>query len=93
MQFLVVNENVLSFMRFARDTAPYLIALNVGERASTDDYTVMTGMVRGKLVLYAGTTLNVEEGELISLSALTLEPGEGVVAMLVFDEIAPSSNV
>ena len=93
MQFLVVNENVLSFMRYARDTAPYLIAVNLGEHASTDDYTVMMGMVRGKVVLYSGTTLKVEEGELIALSALTLEPGEGIVAMLVFDETVSNLNV
>jgi len=80
-------------MRFSRDTAPYLIALNLGNRDSTDDYTVMTGMVRGKVVLYSGTTLKVEDGELIPLSALTLEPGEGIVAMLVFDEIRSSLNV
>jgi len=80
-------------MRFARDTAPYLIALNLGDRASTDDYTVMTGMVRGKVVLYSGTTMNVEDGNLITLSALTLEPGEGVVAMLVSDDVASNLNV
>ena len=80
-------------MRFARDTAPYLIALNLGDHASTDDYTVMTGMVRGKVVLYSGTTMKVEDGNLITLSALTLEPGEGVVAMLVSDDVASNLNV
>jgi len=93
MQFLIVNDNIVSFMRFARDTAPYLIALNLGDRASTDDYTVLTGMVRGKVVLYSGTTLKIEDGELITLSALTLEPGDGIVAMLVFDEMASTLNV
>jgi len=80
-------------MRFTRDTAPYLIALNLGDRASTDDYTVMTGMVRGKVVLYSGTTMKVEDGDLVTLSALTLEPGEGIVAMLVSDEMASSLKV
>jgi len=80
-------------MRFTRDTAPYLIALNLGDRASTDDYTVMTGMVRGKVVLYSGTTMKVEDGDLVTLSALTLEPGEGIVAMLVLDEMASSLKV
>jgi len=88
MQFLIVSDDILSFMRFTRDTAPYLIALNLGDRASTDDYTVMTGMVRGKVVLYSGRTLNVVDGDLIALSALTLQPGEGIVAMLVSDETA-----
>jgi len=88
MQFLIVSDDILSFMRFTRDTAPYLIALNLGDHASTDDYTVMTGMVRGKVVLYSGRTLNVVDGDLIALSALTLQPGEGIVAMLVSDETA-----
>jgi len=86
MQFLIVNDDILSFMRFTRDTAPYLISLNLGNEASTDDYTVLTGMVRGKVVLYSGTTLNMKDGDLISLSAVTLQPGEGLVALLVVDE-------
>jgi len=80
-------------MRYARDTAPYLIAVNLGDHASTDDYTILTGMVRGKVVLYSGTTLKVVDGELISLSSLTLEPGEGIIAMLVFDEVASDFKV
>jgi len=93
MQFLVVNENILSFMRFTRETAPYLIALNLGDRASTDDYTLMTGMVRGKVILYSGSSLKVEDGDFVMLSALTLEPGEGIVAMLVLDETASISKI
>ena len=93
MQFLVVNENIVSFMRFTRETAPYLIALNLGDRASTDDYTVMTGMVRGKVVLYSGSSMKVVDGEFVTLSALTLQPGEGIVAMLVLDETASISKI
>jgi len=77
-------------MRFTRETAPYLISLNFGDEASTDDYTVLTGMVRGKVVLYSGTTLNIKDGDLLSLSAVTLQPGEGLVAVLVVDEIGSS---
>jgi len=80
-------------MRFARDTAPYLIALNLGDSASTDDYTVLTGMVRGKVIVYSGTTMKVEDGDLIMLSDLTLQPGEGIVAMLVLDEIGSTLKV
>jgi len=90
MQFVVVNENILSFTRFARDAAPYLIALNLGGSASTDDYTLMTGMVRGKVVLYSGMSMKLHDGDFVSLSALTLEPGEGIVVMLVVAEPAPT---
>jgi len=90
MQFLIVSDDILSFMRFTRDTAPYLISLNLGDEPSTDDYTVLTGMVRGKVVLYSGTTLNVKDGDLVSLSAVTLHPGEGLVVVLVVDETASS---
>jgi len=90
VQFLIVTESILSFMRVSRDTAPYLIALNLGDGSSTDDYTALTGTVRGKVVLYSGTTMKIEDGDLITLSALTLQPGEGIVAMLVLDEIISS---
>ena len=46
--------------------------------------------MRGKVVLYSGTTMKIEDGDLITLSALTLQPGEGIVAMLVLDEIISS---
>jgi len=90
IQFLVVNDNILSFMRFTRDTAPYLIALNLGDISSTDDYTLLTGLVRGKVVLYSGTTMKVSDGDVIALSSVSLQPGEGLVAMLVLDEMSAS---
>lgn len=77
-------------MRFTRDTAPYLIALNLGDISSTDDYTLLTGLVRGKVVLYSGTTMKVSDGDVIALSSVSLQPGEGLVAMLVLDEMSAS---
>jgi hypothetical protein len=86
IQFLIVNDNVISFMRFARDSAPYLIAANVGHTSSTDDYTILTGVAHGKVVLYAGNEYVVKDGDLVSLSRLTLKPGEGIVVLLVMAE-------
>jgi len=86
IQFLVIHELVLSFMRYTRDTAPYMVALNLGTEPSVDDYTVLTGVARGKVVLYSGSNQGVTEGGLVSLSDLNLEPGDGIVVILVVDD-------
>jgi len=86
IQFLIVNHNIISFMRFARDSAPYLIALNVGNVLATDDYTILTGVGQGKVVLYYGNEYKVKDGDLVNLSQLTLKPGEGVVVLLVMED-------
>ena len=86
LQFLVVHDQVLSFMRFARDSAPYLVALNFGDVASTDDYTIQTGVARGKVVLFSGRPSFPKDGDMVSLSELTLEPGEGIICLLVLED-------
>lgn len=86
IQFLIVNDNIISFMRFARDSAPYLIAMNVGHTTTADDYTLLTGVAHGKVVLYAGNEYAVKDGDLVGLSRLTLKPGEGIVVLLVMAE-------
>lgn len=88
MQYAIVNDNVLSFMRYSKDSAPYLIALNLGSSESTDDYTLSAGVSRGKIVLAVsqqGSSLSaVKEGSLVDLTRLTLRPGEGIVTVLMF---------
>ena len=74
-------------MRFAKDSAPYLIAMNFGDAPSTDDYSLSAGVSFGKVVLHAGgaTKSVIKEGQSVSLASLTLAPGEGVVMILLMD--------
>lgn len=89
LQFSIVNDNVISFMRFSKDGAPYLVALNLGNSVTTDDYTLSAGVSYGKVVLYVSqlesSLSTVREGSKLNLAQLTLAPGEGVVAILMFD--------
>ena len=90
LQYSIINENILSFMRFSKDGVPYLIALNFGRQKSTDDYTLSAGVSHGKVVLHATSasvqsSLNASEGDMVSLSNLSLEPGEGIVVILMMD--------
>jgi hypothetical protein len=86
IQFLIVDDNILSFMRFAKDSAPYLIALNFGHTSSSNDYSVLTGVRHGKVVLYSGHEYRVKDGDLVVLAQLTLHPGEGIVVVLVTED-------
>lgn len=89
LQYSIVNDNVVSFMRFSKDGAPYLVALNLGNSETTDDYTLSAGVSYGKVVLYVSrpesSLSTVREGSKLNLAQLTLAPGEGVVAILMFD--------
>lgn len=89
LQYSIVNDNVISFMRFSKDGAPYLVALNLGNSETTDDYTLSAGVSYGKVVLYVSqpesSLSTVREGSKLNLARLTLAPGEGVVAILMFD--------
>ena len=78
-------------MRFAKDSAPYLVAMNFGAEQSTDDYTLATGVQLGKVVAHARPNRDskyntrIQEGAKVGLEKLTLEPGEGVVVLLLME--------
>ena len=88
LQYSVINENIFSFLRFAKDNAPYLIILNFGSKPTIEDFSFSAGVGYGKVVAHAkGMTSSkeIKEGEKINLSKLHLEPAEGVVVLLLLD--------
>ena len=88
MQFSVAGDNIFSFLRFAKDTPPYLVALNVGSETATEDFTVSAGVQFAKVVAHAvgvRTDAANAEDSTVDLERLVLYPGEGVVVMLVMD--------
>jgi hypothetical protein len=91
IQYATINTNIFSFMRFAKDSAPYLVAINFGAETSTDDYSLASGVAIGKVVAHArpnqSTEFNqqIREGMKVGLEKLTLHPGEGVVILLLLE--------
>ena len=92
IQYALVNDHVFSFMRFAKNSAPYLIAVNVGTEASVCDFTLTAGVQYGKIVAYAKPVgsksvrnLSYLEGKTIDIQQVTLHPGEGMVLLLLVD--------
>ena len=92
IQYALVNDHVFSFMRFAKNSAPYLIAVNVGQAESSCDFTLTAGVQYGKIVAYAKPVGDkvvrnkaYTEGRTIDLQQVTLYPGEGMVLLLLVD--------
>ena len=88
MQYSIINDNTFSFMRFAKDNAPYLIILNFGTTVAKEDFSFSAGVGYGKVVAHAKgkrSTDGIREGEKLNLSKLWLEPAEGIVVLLLMD--------
>ncbi|ELT95719.1 hypothetical protein CAPTEDRAFT_162322 [Capitella teleta] len=91
LQYAIINANIFSFMRFAKDSAPYLVSMNFGSVESTDDYSVASGVAIGKVVAHARPNQSdkynpkIREGMKVGLEKLTLQPGEGVVVVLLME--------
>ena len=89
LQYSVITSNVFSFMRYAKDSAPYIAAMNFGNVTETNDFSISTGVQYGKAVVHVtGDTDpggHVVDGGKVNLEKLTLDPGEGVVALLLMD--------
>ena len=91
IQYSHVDANVYSYMRFARNSAPYLIIVNIGTTPSTLDLTATTGTRYGKVMAYAtpvqkGTVRrSFQDGQTIDLNSVTLKPGEGLVLLLLLE--------
>ena len=87
-QYAVVNDNIISYVRFSKDTSPYLIAVNIGLESSTDNYMESIGYAHGKVVVNTGNfdlqkrTATSTVGSKIHLQDITLGPGQGIIVKL-----------
>ncbi|XP_046544948.1 alpha-glucosidase-like [Haliotis rubra] len=85
VQFAVVNDEILSYVRGTANTGRYLVTMNLGHDSSTADYTKdPVSAKNGRVVVNTGnfneSKFNV--GKSLSLSSLTLKPGQGLVLKL-----------
>ena len=85
LEYSVVNENVLSYVRKDEETT-YLVALNLGDEASVDDYAhnlsedaPTTGVV---VVDSGGVSEDIESGKFVDLRNIKLESGDGLIIKL-----------
>ena len=85
---VIINPNIYSFLRYIKESVPFLVTVNVGKMPATHDYSTITGVRLGKLVMFARGDENMEppqtftEGDNIELSQLTLYPGDALVLKL-----------
>lgn len=89
IQYIAADDNVFAYTRFAKDSAPYLVVLNMGKSASVLDLMLATGVQSGKLIVHAtgsrSSSRQLKEGDNVDIRSLSLQPGDGMVIMLVFD--------
>ena len=92
MQYSLVTDEIFSFMRFAKNSAPYLIILNFGDVPATKDFTPSAGVQYGKVIAHAKPNghrgpKKFIEGKVVNLDNVTLLPGEGIVVMMLLDMV------
>lgn len=85
VQFAVVNDNILSYVRGTANTGRYLVTMNLGHDSSTADYTKEPANAKSGRVVINTENFNEAKfnfGKSVSLSSLTLKPGQGLVLKL-----------
>ncbi len=87
LQFCVVHDNILSYVRHTPGHAAYLVALNLGNEPSTDDYTttICSGLkMSGEVVLVSGDLQynSLHIGKTVNLKTICLYPAEAVIVQL-----------
>ena len=100
IQYSYVDDDVYSYMRFARNSAPYLILINIGTQPSTMDLTISTGTRYANVIVYAAPTQqqgtvrrSYQLGQTIDLNNVTLKPGEGLTLMLLLDIVMDMADM
>ena len=80
MQYVVINNNVFSFVRHCASHPAYLVALNFGKESSVDDHScfLRSKHNEGTVEIVSGNSTAREETKL-DLKKLKLIPGEGLV--------------
>ena len=79
MQYVVIKDNVFSFVRHYTGHPSYLVAMNFGRKSSTDDFSVKIDghtVTKGTLVL-SSSKLELGITSEIDLRCFKLRPGEG----------------
>ena len=87
--------------RSCRGATPYLVSINVGTSISTENYHHSAGVTWGKVVVYVpgkednqasvsndgGMKDDYKIGSLVRLDKVHLRPGEGLVMILMLDDL------
>ena len=84
MQYIVITDNVFSFVRHYKNQPAYLVAMNFGGVKSINDHAVIIGETiykKGKLEV-ATSNVEAKPGAEIKLVSLNLEPSQGLVIKL-----------
>ena len=90
MDTVIANNNIYSFIRYINRQPAYLIAINFGQEASSDNYRNYRGKFpppgkfvpeRGSVVLNSQNFKHAEYdvGKMVGFDKITLEPGQGLV--------------
>ena len=84
MQYVVITDEVFSFVRHFQGHRTYIIAMNLGSKTSKDNYSVIIdGQQYEKAtveLVCGGFKLN--PGKDVDLLSIKLNPGEGIVLYL-----------
>lgn len=83
IDFAVVDDNFLSFVRKAEGRPKYLVILNVSNdpnHQSTADFSVApVGSSKGEVVAMTGTVDHLPFGSVVDLTSISLTGGQGLI--------------
>lgn len=86
MDKIIITKDVFSYVR-SIDSESFLVVVNVGNNTSTHDFSSKTGQ-SGTVVLTT-PDMDIEEyteGKRVTLSDVTLKPGDGLVIKIQYFE-------
>ena len=80
MQYVVITDNVFSFVRHYKNHAPYLVALNFGKETSANDYSHFLDSYHSEgTAEVVSSNSSIQLGAKVLLKKLQLASGEGLV--------------
>ncbi|XP_041359918.1 maltase 1-like isoform X2 [Gigantopelta aegis] len=82
LQYVVVNKNILSYVRGSDGEGRFLVAMNFGHKTSTDNYSIHPVNTEKGTVVVTTSSLNSEEKNTRSLKDISLLPGSGIIIKL-----------
>lgn len=85
IKFGPTDENVFSYVRSALGRPKYFIIINFGQSKTTGDYSMdPVGSSKGDVVISATDSVNdlYRVGDIIDLTSITLERGQGLVILV-----------
>lgn len=82
IDYCVVTEEIFSYTRFGPEES-YMVAINVGNNTSTEDYTYCASShINSGAVVLTTPTSTLRENDKVDLAKISLSPGEGIVVRL-----------